>query len=138
VQALLDRFARETQREAIRISEEAMEYLVLYHWPGNARQLGNELRRLSALTEPGAVVMPEHLSPEIGVRRSAPEAARVLQATELVVRTDQPLAAATEHLERVFITQAMDQSDGSLERAAQRLGLSRKGLFLKRQRLGME
>ena len=69
VRALVERFAREHQREPIRFSDEALEFLTLYHWPGNARQLANELRRLIALVEPGALVMPEHLSPEIGVRR---------------------------------------------------------------------
>ena len=80
--------------------------------------------------------MPEHLSPEIGVRRPQ-RAARDLNEAELLVRTDQPLSAAVEHLERVLIAQALDQCGGSVERAAQMLGLSRKGLFLKRQRLGL-
>ena len=137
VQAHLERVARETQRDAIRVSEEAMEYLSLYHWPGNARQLANELRRLSALAEPGALVMPEHLSPEIASSRPPAAAARGLNGSELLVRTDQPLSAATEHVERVLIAQALDQCQGNLERAAQVLGLSRKGLFLKRQRLGL-
>jgi DNA-binding NtrC family response regulator len=141
VQALLDRFAREAQREPIRISEAAMEYLVLYDWPGNARQLANELRRLSALTEPGTIVMPDHLSAEITATRpsvsTATAAPAGLAATEIVVRTDQPLAAATEHVERALIAQAVEQADGNLERAARILGLSRKGLFLKRQRLGL-
>ncbi len=137
VQAHLERVARETQRDPIRVSEEAMEYLSLYHWPGNARQLANELRRLSALAEPGALVMPEHLSPEIASSRPPAAAARALNGSELLVRTDQPLSAATEHVERVLIAQALDQCQGNLERAAQVLGLSRKGLFLKRQRLGL-
>jgi DNA-binding NtrC family response regulator len=137
VQAHLERVARETQRDPIRVSEEAMEYLSLYHWPGNARQLANELRRLSALAEPGALVMPEHLSPEIASSRPPAAAARGLNGPELLVRTDQPLSAATEHVERVLIAQALDQCHGNLERAAQVLGLSRKGLFLKRQRLGL-
>ncbi len=137
VQAHLERVARETQRDPIRVSEEAMEYLSLYHWPGNARQLANELRRLSALAEPGALVMPEHLSPEIASSRPPAAAARALNGSELLVRTDQPLSAATEHVERVLIAQALDQCQGNLERAAQILGLSRKGLFLKRQRLGL-
>ena len=34
-----------------------------------------------------------------------------------------------EHLERVLIAQALDQCGGNVERAAQMLGLSRKGLF---------
>jgi DNA-binding NtrC family response regulator len=37
----------------------------------------------------------------------------------------------------VLIAQALDQCGGNMERAAQMLGLSRKGLFLKRQRLGL-
>ena len=136
VRALIERFAREHQREPIRFSDEALEFLTLYHWPGNARQLANELRRLIALVEPGALVMPEHLSPEIGVQRT-PGATRDLTESELLVRTDQPLSAAVEHLERVLIAQALDQCGGNVERAAQLLGLSRKGLFLKRQRLGL-
>ena len=136
VRTLVERFAREHQREPIRFSDEALEFLTLYHWPGNARQLANELHRLIALVEPGALVMPEHLSPEIGVRRPQ-RAARDLNEAELLVRTDQPLSAAVEHLERVLIAQALDQCGGNVERAAQMLGLSRKGLFLKRQRLGL-
>jgi DNA-binding NtrC family response regulator len=136
VRALVERFAREQQREPIRFSDEALEFLTLYDWPGNARQLANELRRLLATTEPGALVMPEHLSPEIGICRPT-RGGRDLADTELLVRTDQPLSAAVEHLERVLIAQALDQSAGNVERAAQILGLSRKGLFLKRQRLGL-
>lgn len=137
VQAMLERFAREAQRDPIRVSEAAMEYLTLYHWPGNARQLANELRRLSVLSEPGAVVMPEHLSAEIAASRPPSGVTRAITDAELLVRTDQPLGAATEHVERVLIAQALDQQGGNVEKAAQALGLSRKGLFLKRQRLGM-
>ena len=54
------------------------------------------------------------------------------------VRIDQPLARATEHLERAMLAYAMKQTGGRLEEAAALLGLSRKGLYLKRQRLGLE
>jgi DNA-binding NtrC family response regulator len=56
---------------------------------------------------------------------------------DLLVPIDLPLPAATEYLERMLITQALERSKGNVERAAQSLGLSRKGLFLKRQRLGL-
>ena len=70
-----------------------MEYLVLYRWPGNTRQLANEMRRLAALAESGAVMMPEHLSPEIAAsRRTIPASERILDPTEVVVRLDQPMA----------------------------------------------
>jgi DNA-binding NtrC family response regulator len=136
--ALLDKFAREAQKPPLRISEEAMEHLVLHHWPGNVRQLANELRRLATLVEPGSLVMPDQLSPGIvASRRALPAEAREPSSHELIVRTDQSLVAATEQVERRFIQQALEQAGGNVERAAQLLGLSRKGLFLKRQRLGM-
>ena len=51
--------AREMGKGDLRLSEEAMEYLLLYRWPGNVRQIANEMRRLAALAEPDAVLMPE-------------------------------------------------------------------------------
>jgi DNA-binding NtrC family response regulator len=138
VGALVEKFAREAQKPPLRVTEEAMEHLVLHHWPGNVRQLANELRRLAALADPGSLVTPEHLSPEIvASRRTPPAEVRELSSHEMIVRTDQSLVAATEHVERRFIQQALEQAGGNVERAAQLLGLSRKGLFLKRQRLGM-
>ncbi len=56
----------------------------------------------------------------------------------MVVRVDQSLAAAIEHLERAFIRRAMSLSHAKVEEAAQLLGLSRKGLYLKRQRLKLD
>jgi DNA-binding NtrC family response regulator len=50
----------------------------------------------------------------------------------------QPVAAATEHLERAMLEHALKECGGRMEETAARLGLSRKGLYLKRQRLGIE
>ena len=68
-QHYLDKFSRESQKTGIRLAEETMEYLLLFKWPGNVRQLANEVRRMIALAESGAVLMPEHLSKEIASSR---------------------------------------------------------------------
>jgi DNA-binding NtrC family response regulator len=116
-----------------------MEYLILYRWPGNVRQLANEMRRLAALAEPGAVLMPEHLSPDIAAsRRTIPASERVNDPTEVVVRLDQPMPAALQHLERSMLQYALKKTGGRMEETAALLGLSRKGLYLKRQRFGIE
>ena len=47
------------------LDDETLEYLLLYGWPGNIRQLANEVRRMMALAEPDAMVTPALLSPEI-------------------------------------------------------------------------
>ena len=135
----LARYAQENGKGHLRLAEETMEYLVLYRWPGNVRQLANEMRRVAALCEAGAIIMPEHLSTPIAAsRRTIPASERTLEPTEVVVRLDQPMPAATEHLERAMLQYALKQCGGRMEETATRLGLSRKGLYLKRQRLGIE
>jgi DNA-binding NtrC family response regulator len=135
----LQKHAQECGKRDLRLAEETIEYLVLYRWPGNVRQLANEMRRMAALAEDGAVLMPEHLSPEIAAsRRTIPASERVLEPTEVVVRLDQPMAAAVQHLERSMMLYAMRKCGGRMEETAAMLGLSRKGLYLKRQRYGFE
>jgi DNA-binding NtrC family response regulator len=131
--------AHEYGKGDLRLAEETMEYLVLYRWPGNVRQLANEMRRMAALAETGAVLMPEHLSSPIAAsRRTIPASERVLDPTELVVRLDQPVPAAVQHLERTMIQFAMRVCGGRMEDTARMLGLSRKGLYLKRLRYDLE
>ena len=75
-------------------------------------------RRMVALAESGSIVMPEHLSPKIAAtRRTVPASERPLEPTELVVRRDQPLSAAVEHVERALIQDAL-QSTSNVELAA--------------------
>jgi DNA-binding NtrC family response regulator len=135
----LRKHAKEYGKGDLRLSEDTMEYLVLYKWPGNVRQLASEMRRLAALAESDAVLMPEHLSPEIAAsRRTIPASERVLDSTEVVVRLDQPLAAATQHLEQALLQYALKKCGGRVEETAAMLGISRKGLYLKRLRFGID
>ena len=81
VEHFLEQSCRELQKPPMRVAEETLEYLVLHKWPGNVRQLANEIRRMVALAEPGAVLMPEHLSTEIAAtRRTIPADQRQLGA----------------------------------------------------------
>ena len=135
----LQKHAQEYHKGHLRLAEETMEYLVLYRWPGNVRQLANEMRRLAALAEADAVLMPEHLSPDIAAsRKTVPASERTLEPTEIVVRIDQPLPAAVQHVERAMIQHAIRLTGGRMEETAALLGVSRKGLYLKRVRYGLE
>jgi DNA-binding NtrC family response regulator len=135
----LQKHAHEYRKGNLRLAEETMEYLLLYRWPGNVRQLANEMRRLAALAESDAVLMPEHLSLDIAAsRKTIPASERTLEPTEVVVRIDQPMTAAIQHLERTMIQHAMRLTGGRIEETASLLGVSRKGLYLKRVRYGLE
>jgi DNA-binding NtrC family response regulator len=135
----LSKHAREYGKGDLRLAEETMEYLLLYRWPGNVRQLANAMRRMAALAESGAVLMPEHLPSDIAAsRRTIPASERAIEANEVVVRLDQPMAAGIRHLERAMLQYALRTCGGRVEDTAAMLGLSRKGLYLKRQRFGID
>src|SRR6476659_7864655 len=49
----------------IQLSSEALDMFSQYWWPGNVRQLKNEIQRAVAMSAPGGTIEPSHLSPEI-------------------------------------------------------------------------
>jgi DNA-binding NtrC family response regulator len=141
VEHYLRRFGDEQKKGRLTVSDEALEYLLLYSWPGNLRQLANEMRRVAAMAEPDAVITPALLSGEIQAsRRTIPADAPLPaapDAAEVRLRIDQPLPAAVEYLEQVMVRNALARAQGRVEEAARLLGISRKGLFLKRRRWGI-
>ena len=132
----LRRYGDEARKGGLTLSDEALEYLLLYAWPGNVRQLANEVRRIVAMAEPDATITPAHLSPEIQAsRRTIPAASAAVAEVRLAL--DQPLPAAVHTLEEVMVRRALERAQGRVEEASRILGISRKGLFLKRRRLGL-
>ena len=133
----LRKYADEYKKGRLTLGDDTLEYLLLYAWPGNVRQLANEVRRMVALAEPDATLTPAHLSPEIQAsRRTIPATAD--SDAEVRIPLDQPLPAAVEALERLMVRRALDRSHGRVEDASRLLGISRKGLFLKRRRWGLK
>jgi DNA-binding NtrC family response regulator len=130
--------ARELNKGRLRLSDEALEYLLVQPWPGNVRQLANEMRRAAALAEADGTLLPGHLSTELRAARR-PVAAEQASPTaeEIAIRLDQPLNQVVESIERLMVRRALDRTQGRVEDAARLLGISRKGLFLKRRRWGL-
>jgi DNA-binding NtrC family response regulator len=142
---ILPFFERFLMRECARLgrpvpdlSDDAVEHLLLYTWPGNVRQLLNEVKRILATLPAGAEITPAVLASDITAERQAAiEKAVAASPNQMLVRTDQSLQAAIDQVERVMLTNALASSP-DLETAAGKLDITRKGLFLKRQRLGLE
>jgi len=134
----LARFAKECGRTGLRLGDDLIAALLLYHWPGNIRQLANEIRRVAAMAEDGQTLGAASLDPEITAAWDArPVASSRPPAPAISIRLDQPLSQAMAELEEHFIAHAMTAAGGRVADAAQLLGLSRKGLFLKRRRRGL-
>jgi hydrogenase-4 transcriptional activator len=143
IPALINHYVNQYQQESakteIKLSEETVDLLVVYDWPGNVRQLCNEVRRLVTYSDSGMIVTPDVLSSEIvrAGRALEPAAQTSSGPTESMLMTadSATISEAVEDLERRMIQAALRRSSGNIARAAKELGLSRKGLYLKMDRL---
>jgi DNA-binding NtrC family response regulator/tetratricopeptide (TPR) repeat protein len=137
VEHFVRRYADQQKKGRLTLADDALEYLLLYTWPGNLRQLANEVNRMVAMAEPDSALTAAHLSAEIQATRRT-IASSAAPDSELRISMDQSLPDAVEQLERTMVQNALDRTNGRLEDAAKILGISRKGLFLKRRRWGLQ
>ncbi len=139
IPAFVNEFVRraglEFNKGHVRITEETMDHLLVYSWPGNIRQLQNEVRRMVALAEPNAILKPADIAADI--RASLPLFHASADGRQIVVSLDEPLVPTLTRIETDMITLALRDHGGKVDAAARALGISRKGLYLKRQRLGL-
>ena len=135
VSHFVTRAAKAFQKGHVEVAEETMERLLLYRWPGNVRQLHNEISRMVALVEPNAVLQPDMISDEI--LSALPLLRSAGRGQEIAVPLHDKLMPALRGVERQMIAAALREHEGKVDAAAKALGISRKGLYLKRQRLGV-
>ena len=134
----LARHARALGRNGLRLGDDFIAALLLYDWPGNIRELVNEVRRVVAMSDDGATLRSTDLAPDILQRwNDRPVGVPAATGPLVHVRLDQTLAQAVRELEEQFIDHALASTGGRITEAAGILGLSRKGLFLKRRRRGL-
>jgi DNA-binding NtrC family response regulator len=114
VAALLADLGERFARPGLELSERARAWMSGYSWPGNLRELRNVLERALLLARGPQLDPP---APAAGAAKGEP----------------MTLAAA----ERAAIVAALAASRGHQAEAAKSLGISRKGLWEKRKRLGV-
>ncbi len=126
----LETFNSQTGRSIPGFNRTSMQRLVRYAWPGNVRELEKVVRRAAILGEDDESIGSDLLPRE------------VISATE----TGSPVVSAAggdglrstvEDMERRLVVDALDKHDWNKTRAAQDLGLSRKGLKNKIARYGI-
>jgi len=138
----LNHYAAKFGRKDIQIAPAANDLLMVGDWPGNVRQLCNEVQRLVARAEDGLLIDVEHLSPELR-RMSTPIASASFTTLAAggsgvtVPLQNTTLAEALAEVERRMIAAALRKHNGNISRAARELGLTRRGLYLKLDRLEM-
>jgi Nif-specific regulatory protein len=123
--------AREMKRPPAALSPSALAAVRTYSWPGNVRQLQNEMRRAVVYAR-GPVIETSDLS----------EALRDLPADRTTIAQPAPETALSlpqevEELEKVRIREALAACGQNQVRTARKLGLSRQGLINKLKRYGI-
>jgi two-component system response regulator HydG len=117
--SLLSRVAADRN---LAISDDAIELLCQYDYPGNVRELRNIIERASLLCD-GEAIQPMHLPEEVRSRH----ALRANHAGQ---------SASLEELERQTLENRLMQHRGSRKKLAAELGISERTLYRKLKRLG--
>ncbi|HUS67906.1 MAG TPA: sigma 54-interacting transcriptional regulator [Kofleriaceae bacterium] len=124
----LKRYVQEYRRDIAGLSQEALDALASYAWPGNIRELENEIQRLVIQAEPGAWIEVADLSPQI----------RKVEGTlSRIAPKKGTLKEMMEQVERWLLAEALRENDNNKTRTAERLGITREGLHKKLSKFGM-
>lgn len=132
VEHFLEKFATPLGIEHPVVSDEAMELLTAYEWPGNIRELQNCI--YSAMTvAAGSIIEPADLP-----RRICPEGPDEARVGAVGTSLAEIAGKATEQAEREAIQDALAKTGGNREKTAELLGIGRKTLYRKFKQYGIE
>ena len=129
----LTKFNKLKRKAVVRITPEAMEYLLKYSWPGNIRELENLIEMLVVLKEEGEIEVAD-LPEKIAM---APSHGIVRNGVEI---TDEGINynAYVDQLEKDLLSRALEKAGGAKNKAAKLLNLNRTTFVekLKRFKIG--
>jgi len=118
---LANLFIAEFARNRARLAAATADCLENYPWPGNVRELRNAMERAALLSQ-SELILPEHLPAKL---REAAKAAPL----------PAPAAATMDEIERKAILASLHQHRFNRTETAKALGISRRALLYKLQRL---
>lgn len=131
IQFFLNKYTKRIGKKVTGIEAQAIQRLVEAEYPGNIRELENEIERMVTLADDNGALNCELLSPRFKEK---------IITSELSLPEHSNLKQAVEHLERAMITRTLKMTKGNVLRSAIKLGLSRVGLhkILKRYQISAE
>ncbi|MCP4072211.1 MAG: sigma-54-dependent Fis family transcriptional regulator [Hyphomicrobiales bacterium] len=133
VNAFMKQIMRQSNIVDCQISDDAMAVLQAHDWPGNIRQLRNNIERLLILShvEEGTVITTDMLPDDVGemLPRSGREGGGHIMSL--------PLKEAREVFERDFLMAQVERFGGNVSRTANFVGMERSALHRKLKLLGL-
>jgi transcriptional regulator with PAS, ATPase and Fis domain len=113
----LEKYCREMRRKRAFFSPRALEVLMDYSWPGNIRELQNEIQRCLILSGGDGLIKEDYLSTKVNPQK---ESSAIVSYNFFEAKAE---------FEKRFLNQALLRFDGNKARTAKEIGLSRQGLF---------
>jgi Nif-specific regulatory protein len=124
----LKRYSEEYRVELPGFTQDALDAMTSYNWPGNIRELENEIQRLVIQAEPGHWIEITDLSPRL----------RKIEGTVTRIAPQKgTLKEMMDQVERWLLTEALRDHGGNKTKTAVTLGITREGLHKKLAKFGV-
>src|ERR1700726_1314703 len=135
VEHFMDQISQATGLPRRKIGDDAMAVLQTHDWPGNVRQLRNNVERLMILAggDPDAVITAAMLPQDVG--SMVPSMPKGAGGEHLM---GMPLRDAREAFEREYLRAQISRFSGNISRTAEFVGMERSALHRKLKALGMD
>ena len=135
IEHFMDQISQSTGLPKRKIGADAMAVLQSHDWPGNVRQLRNNVERLMILAggEPDAVISANMLPQDVG--SMVPSMPAGNGGEHLM---GMPLREAREAFEREYLKAQISRFGGNISRTAEFVGMERSALHRKLKALGMD
>src|SRR3972149_5419724 len=132
----ITRYSESSKRKPPRLTDEALELLKEYSWPGNIRELKNTLESAIAIRK------TEEVDREILYRALFEIKKDIIELKDLIIQRQMEVKSSTENnhrhevipidqMEKEAIKNALDQTRGSKREAARKLNISERTLYRK-------
>ena len=125
----LKEFAKKFKRPLPRLTPKALELITDYDWPGNVREIQNEMERALTLAGDKTEITEQHLSTKVFDTEGQSFHAGSQEGT---------LQEVVERIEKQMVSEALEKAAGNRSRAATLLGITRQGLLNKIKRYEIE
>ncbi|WP_438951234.1 sigma-54-dependent transcriptional regulator [Porticoccus sp.] len=134
---LLAKQCQKLNRHNLKLAPDAIQAITMYNWPGNIRELENSLERASILCDENAEISHDLLGIELSLVEIENEPAPLRSAPSNIrhIDTDPPEGLSLEDYFTRFVLE--HQEAMSETELARKLGISRKCLWERRQKLGI-
>ncbi|MBN2429955.1 MAG: sigma-54-dependent Fis family transcriptional regulator [Acidobacteria bacterium] len=139
VEFFFERFQTKLNRKLLGIEPPVLDVLRRYDWPGNVRQLENEVERLVLLTEQGQTVRRDSISGIIAAAGpSMPESGDDASSPQQFEREDLDMKDNLVALETRLIRQALRRTGDNRTHAARLLNITRQSLLDRMKRYNIQ